>query len=235
MNKFLFLLYFFSTSLMFSQNSSVQVIYKVKDVVSDANMNTIPSNIKNTLISVIKEAEKQSFVLTYSSNQSSYIAENMMTKGETGSNISMLARAQFTGMYDYFFDFYTNVEILKNNNDSKLLSKKYIPLNWKVTSESTTIDGYLCYKAFFEIPYITRDNRERNKTGYVWFTPSLPFTIGPKEYVGLPGLVIEVHEENIVYYADKINLNSVQKVIFPKGKIMPKEEYDKKLKAQMGM
>jgi GLPGLI family protein len=70
-----------------------------------------------------------------------------------------------------------------------------------------------------------------------WFAPSLPYSYGPKDYNGLPGLILELQERKTIYFASLITLSKDKEleIEFPKGKTVTKEDYEKKLKAQMGM
>ncbi|TXE20214.1 GLPGLI family protein [Psychroflexus gondwanensis] len=40
------------------------------------------------------------------------------------------------------------------------------------------------------------------------FAKDLPFNFGPKEFVGLPGLILEIEERGIKFYATKVNLSN---------------------------
>jgi len=58
-------------------------------------------------------------------------------------------------------------------------------------------------------------------------------SLGPKDYHGLPGLVIELQEGDLSFFAQKIKLNSI--ILKPiekpiKGKEMSLEEYNKMVK-----
>jgi GLPGLI family protein len=52
----------------------------------------------------------------------------------------------------------------------------------------------------------------------------------------LPGLIVQLTENKTTYLASTIELNDIEiSIDFPKGKTVSKEEYDKKLREQMGM
>ena len=77
---------------------------------------------------------------------------------------------------------------------------------WVITTETKKINGYLCYKA---TTHIEKFQKFRNKTisvdSYVWFTPEIPYSFGPKGLDGLPGLVLEGSLNSKTYfYATKI-------------------------------
>ena len=68
-----------------------------------------------------------------------------------------------------------------------------------------------------------------------WFAPSLPYSFGPKNYYGLPGLILELTEGSTTYIVTKIELSNKNiSVVQPRGKTISREEYNKRLKKQMG-
>lgn len=90
------------------------------------------------------------------------------------------------------------------------------------------IQNFKCYKATTKIKFnngvgdFTRDVT-------AWYCPSLPFSFGPKGYSGLPGLILELQENNVVFGAKKIKLN-IDNFKLPselKGKIITEAEYKK--------
>lgn len=96
---------------------------------------------------------------------------------------------------------------------------------WQLTQETKTIAGYICYKATSVIK-----SNNKNIQVVAWYTPQVPVSFGPKEYNGLPGLILEV-ENNFRYFrATKLVLNPKEKVIIKKptkGKRVSQEEFKK--------
>ncbi|MBU2929794.1 GLPGLI family protein [Winogradskyella psychrotolerans] len=68
-----------------------------------------------------------------------------------------------------------------------IVSEKNIDFNWQITEETKNIGEYLCYKA------TTENFRGRNYE--VWFTYEIPVSTGPWKFHGLPGLILEVHDD----------------------------------------
>ncbi|MCG1035146.1 GLPGLI family protein [Polaribacter sp. DS7-9] len=61
----------------------------------------------------------------------------------------------------------------------------------------------------------------------VWFTPIIPVSFGPKQYFGLPGLILELEEAAVIFKAKEITLNPKDKIVFDtiKGIKITKEAY----------
>jgi hypothetical protein len=60
-------------------------------------------------------------------------------------------------------------------------------VQWNLTEEQRMIDSISCYKA---TAYF------RGRSYVAWYSPSIPVQEGPWKLSGLPGLVIEVYDEN---------------------------------------
>ena len=88
--------------------------------------------------------------------------------------------------------FYKRVEFL---SDVFIISDSVLK-KWTITKESKLIDGLLCYKAL--IKTLGEDNKSEINS-IAWFSNQIPVPFGPKHYSGLPGLIVELHEERLIY------------------------------------
>ncbi|MBJ96831.1 MAG: GLPGLI family protein [Flavobacteriaceae bacterium] len=61
-------------------------------------------------------------------------------------------------------------------------------ISWNITNEKKNIGDYNCTKA-------TATYKGRNWV--VWFTPKIPFQVGPWKLYGLPGAILEAYSENL--------------------------------------
>ncbi len=96
---------------------------------------------------------------------------------------------------------------------------------WQLTQETKKIAGYLCYKA---TTVVKLNKKTINITA--WYCPQIPVSFGPKDYNGLPGLVLEVQNNFRYFRATKLVLNPKEKVRIKKptkGKRVSQEEYNK--------
>ncbi len=125
--------------------------------------------------------------------------------------------------------FYTNLKTQKTLDQysvSKEVWRVQSALNaidWKITTDTKTIKGYLCYKA--TAPY--KLNGLKDITLEAWFCPQLPYAFGPLEARGLPGLVLALKRNNYYYYAEKIDFSEKSSPITPpkKGEKMSFQDY----------
>ena len=132
-------------------------------------------------------------------------------------------------------EFNITYTVLKDSSVYQLIDNVLVhnktKLNWKIENESKKIDDYICYKATLVEKYKNRMNEEKHKTIVAWFCPEIPYSFGPNEYYGLPGLILELEKDENKYVAKKITLSKETIAIeLPKKKVISKEEYSKKLK-----
>jgi len=93
----------------------------------------------------------------------------------------------------------------------EFMGKKYIikqetnRLPWKLEDETRKIQGYICKKAFYT------DENEKEITA--WYTEAIRVPIGPENFFGLPGLILEIaiNTDDMIITADKIDLRALKK------------------------
>lgn len=186
----------------------------------------------NATSDIMSVAQKQTFQLDFNNSTSKfYIVEPMQSDdlGLKEAALKKIARIRFTSDSNYYLD-NANQFLIKENQNGTLIKRELTERKWEITTESKTIDKYLCYKAIFIKNYIGRDNKEKNITIEAWFAPVLPYSYGPKDYYGLPGLILELKEKETTFYASFIKFSDDKMVIdFPKGKTISDVEYKEKL------
>ncbi|WP_339833289.1 GLPGLI family protein [uncultured Flavobacterium sp.] len=131
------------------------------------------------------------------------------------------------------FDFFGEKFLIK---DGKNIT------DWKITSETKLINNFNCYKANSSVKRITlefdkKDGKIKDKVTTIgleaWFCPDFPFSYGPDEFYGLPGIVFEGYEKNgkVIFALESIILNSNEKINkIPKLKVKTEDEIFKLLK-----
>ncbi len=212
------------TSLVNSQPRSGEVIYEIKTIDLEVAK---PSDF---LTNVIKYAKEQKFKLHFNESGSNFIRENPINANDDApDDIKLTSSVAFMSYYTHYRNKRTNQEFLLR--DGIVIEKKIVPLDWKITSESKLIGEHVCYKASVPIKYMARTGKEVTKVIIAWFAPSLPFPYGPKQFDGLPGLILELTEKTTTYVATSIKLDSdsAREIDYPKGKTITEEKYNEKI------
>lgn len=148
---------------------------------------------------------------------------------------------------------YKNIKDQKFIQDQEFFGKQFLikddlqKIDWKMTNETKKIGDYMCLKATttktvpnnpmnFRRFGANEDQKEpETKTIEVeaWYSLQIPINQGPDGYWGLPGLILELKEDNKTLYCSKIVMNPEEKVAIEKpskGKEVTKAEYDKIVK-----
>lgn len=128
--------------------------------------------------------------------------------------------------------------VYKNHNtkeylhEADLLGKKFLVMDelkkydWELVEEYKTIGTYQVRKATAII---------NGEDVIAWYTLDIPIQDGPKDYYGLPGLIIELIGEKKTYHAVKVSKNKSKISITKptKGQKINRENYNKTLNEKL--
>jgi len=84
-----------------------------------------------------------------------------------------------------------------------LLQQKLNSTPWTIENSSRTISGFVCFKAVKTFSQ-KEGGFSREKKIEAWFTPEIPLKFGPKGYGDLPGLIIELTENNVTFFLKEL-------------------------------
>ncbi len=208
------------------------------DKLSELQKKQIKARLKNRL--------EKSYVLEFNKEESMYKEESKLDaiSGATdswGKNFSP-------------GDIYKNLKTKTQTQNQEFYGKNFLvsdsllDLKWNLGSETKKIGNYTCYKATSSIPTdvltwysfswdslrkksdstSTEDKIIKMTTIEAWYTPQLPIGNGPGDYVGLPGMILEVSAGDTTLLCYKIILNPEEKIeikVPSKGKVISKKDY----------
>ncbi|MVO08778.1 GLPGLI family protein [Flavobacterium sp. TP390] len=204
--KYLPLLLVFVSSFLFSQKSG-KITYKSYFAHVQATEELKESNRMRYQEALDEEmmAKMLRFSLDFNENESLfYLSESLISDAESKS-----VRAYVTGLFYGMDKFYLNratdelVEQLYYSFAILLRTKKASFIDWNLTNETKNINGYTCYKATYT--YIQKwKGREFPWPVIAWYCPEIPVSLGPIRYSGLPGLILELQEQEVGYIVEKI-------------------------------
>ncbi len=199
---------------------NIVVTYDIKLEVPES-LETQNSDVKNLLYLMSKRVEDYESKLTISEK---------ITKFETiatlpiGDDTSVDLATTFTlNSNDVYYTF----------NDSLLrvtemlitpLAIKYKPsYPWQLLrNERKKINGFDCLKALC----VYKDIQGNERKAVAYYAPSLPYSVGPVGHLGLPGLILELNVNNIVYSVKNISeTKEISSIKIPKNEILSLEEF----------
>jgi GLPGLI family protein len=223
--KYKIIICLFCCLIGFSQKTSGIVTYAIADV----NVPFKEGNSQNEYIkSIIETAKNQVFELTFNASSSSFTSVEVLKNENYNENLHTFAKIAYTTSNSYYSNLSAK-ELITKTEDNILVKSSSMVTGWTILKDTKKIDQYVCYKAEFIKKIIARNGKEKDIIITAWFAPSLPFSFGPKEFNGLPGLILELNQNYTTYLAKKIVLSDKElKIDFPKGTLITEEEYDEK-------
>lgn len=217
MKKYILFLLFFT--LKFHAQSNYQVDYNLK--ISDISENAIKDKY---LKIAIKGSDLVHFTLIFNKDISLFSDQT-----KTQSREATLAKAWADYTEPIYTDLKSNKIFFYNKQTPVTQGKTYIInedilLDWQLTNQTKSIEGFTCYKA---TGTYKQGGRYKNITA--WYAPQLPFSFGPMGYAGLPGLILELHMDNVMLGATKITkLHTLNKIEIPsQGILISEDQYSK--------
>lgn len=200
------LLLFLFPLMLSSQIEKVHVKYNV--IIANEEKFATNEILKEYFKSAKENAKYLEFNLSITNQESYFYESEIMDK----SDHSGLAFSKAFCGYTSTTYSEKNLNLYYQSFDDKILGKYVIQKekrnDWKLTTEEKIIEGFLCYKATMSEIVINPINLKSST--YIitaWYAPKIPFSVGPLNYFGLPGLILQVERRGVVFGAVYIKLN----------------------------
>ena len=216
--KALILTFIFTFNSLYSQSG--QVFY-------EAISKKYPETKENKADAYIAELENTKILLELKFNKTvSYFTKANLKKGDEFN----LGEEGLSILIGYEELYYNLKDKLLFSDYGEFLIKTPSNHNWNISSESKKIDNYLCYKATYTESYTARDGKTKERVITAWFCPELPYSFGPLEFNGLPGLILELEKNGNKVVAKSILLSDKTiELKIPNKKTITKDQYNKRI------
>lgn len=233
--KYKFFLLFFLTFFFKVNSQNYTATYKVRFKTS--NYDSLFKHDKKfkkytTYRNALKEQQQRNislskiveFKLKFNTKESMFSTKEILENSQRGLKVFMI-NAGVKGKY------YSTLQNTLHQKDSygQLFLINIPKPEWKITNVSRKIGKYLCYKAT-TIKKVSNSRGVHNINITAWFAPELPYNFGPKEFSGLPGLIVEVKEGKKQLNLIKIAKSKQEKTFIKKltkGKKLDLFEFNK--------
>lgn len=139
---------------------------------------------KKGIIQFLKSYEKTETEMIFNKNRSIYQEREKEITEELNNtdNIFASMKPESDRVYK---DFEQNKMTTRKDMGTLFLIKDTLEqMEWKVSGKSKKINGYNCMQA--------TSKKNGNLNIEAWFTPEVPISKGPKNFHGLPGLIVEL-------------------------------------------
>ena len=222
--KKLFLLLAFTSIFTYGQIKTGRIEYGL--VISD------DKELEKGLMSeYFSDAKKNAIYVSYSLDFNSTAMIFYKNKKMNGDNNNTAFSEAFSGVNGKLYKEKSS-DVILNELDDKMLGhlilKKELNPKWTLLKNTKKIQNYVCYEATAVIE-IKNSVGVFKRNVVAWYCPKIPVSYGPKGYSGLPGLILELQEKNIIFGAKKITLNPANVIIVKptKYKTVTEIEYQK--------
>ncbi len=238
---------FVITFTISAQNFTGKAIYKTHrkmDLKIGGGNSTMSDSEKQQMEAQMRKMFQKTFILSFSKNKSIYkedVKLNAPKPQVGGVNVMVIGNGGGSDIY------FKNVKEKRYVNKTEVMGKRFLikdsipDFKWELTSETKNIGNYTCYKATFsreeERTHFTMDNgkakEETKKVTVVttaWYSPQIPVSNGPREFGGLPGLILELNEGKLTIACTEVILNPSEKIKIEeprKGKVISQIKYEK--------
>lgn len=233
-NSVLIFLFLFSIHISYGQIQSGTVVYKIdppSQIIDTSNEHYEKLKDNEVAMQYLMQLEKNTINtlshvklnLLFNTDESIFQVERHMQNDNKLDIKNAIGATNTAGIYYNNIKENLYIHQLETMSNLFLIQSKYDDLDWKIHDETKQILGYTCLKATTNI---VEPSREFPTT--VWFAPDLPFPFGPKEFRGLPGLILAMDYNNYYFYADSIDLDKKRKNIKrpTKGTAISPKDYE---------
>ena len=246
------------TASIGAQEFQGKAIYQTKTTLDiDLANSGIPADRIKMIKERMKSRLERTYELTFNKTASIYKQEAKLDQNTTGRGGMRFMMIGGGASGDHYKNTLTKTSAKENEFSGKnfLIKDSLVSYDWKMEQETKMIGEHLCFKATtvverpmrremrFGRPNNSEEERaaqeKRDKerentveliTVTAWYTLDIPVSHGPGNYWGLPGLILEISDDNTKILCTKIVMNPKEKAELKeptKGKVVTQKEYDK--------
>lgn len=195
--------------------------------------NEMSPEMEKAFQEAMKSASEKKYTLSFNKSECLYEEQEQLEKPEAPANGGFSISVAFSGEGKKYLNLKDKICI----EEADIFGKEFLivePLekpNWKLLNETKKIGDYNCLKAELVVqvtekqrteyeeflkkeavkPALFKMDEPIDKTIVAWYTPEIPVSFGPNKYWGLPGLILEINEEETIILCSKVTLSNKEK------------------------
>lgn len=237
------LLMIYSISAQEFSGSATYKTHRKSSIELDSTTMAANPGIQKQLEAQMRKMFQKTYILDFTKSESMFKQKQELDGPKVPkSNGAIIMIGGMAGGTDVL---YKNIKEKRMANKTDLMGKIFlikdnlVSYDWELTGETKNIGNYTCYKAVFEkeeesieIKMIDGEVKEekgiKKRTIIAWYTTDIPISNGPKNYGGLPGLILEVNDGNETIMCSELVLNPSKTIDIKeptKGKQVSREKF----------
>jgi GLPGLI family protein len=212
---------------------SKRILSKKEKKIDPSEKNGIDPETEKVFQDAMKKASEKQFILSFNKIESLYEEQEQIEKPEAPANGGFSISVAFSGEGKKYLNLKDKISI----EEADIFGKEFLiveppeKLDWKLLNETKKIGDYNCFKAELTVqatekqkeeykeflkkeetkPALFKMDEPKDKTIVAWYTPEIPVSFGPNKYWGLPGLILEINEEETIILCSKVTLSNKEK------------------------
>ena len=243
-----FILTLFVTGSLFAQDFYGKATYKTSrksNIQLDSTTVARNPGIQEQLKARMAKMFQKTFILNFNRTESTYKEDAKLDQPnmpQANGSVMVMSIGNGGGNDVY----YKNIKEKRISEKSDLMGKGFLikddlqTFDWEMTGETKNIGNYTVYKAIWErevenvsMTMVNGESKEttemKKRTTTAWYTLDIPISNGPRQYGGLPGLILEINDGNQTIVCTEIVLNPEDKPNIKepeKGKVVSREKFE---------
>jgi GLPGLI family protein len=212
---------------------SKRIISKKVEKIDADGKNGMDAETEKAFQDAMKKASEKQYTLSFNKTECLYEEQEQLEKPEAPAAGGISFSVSFSGGGKK----YLNVKDKNSIVEDEIFGKEFLivePLekpDWKLVNETKKIGDYNCYKAELLVPVTEKQRKDyeeflkkeetkpslfkmeepKDKVITAWYTPEIPVGFGPNNYWGLPGLILEINEDETIILCSKVTLSNKEK------------------------
>jgi GLPGLI family protein len=212
---------------------SKRVIKEKVEKLSSETKDAIDPELEKAVKEAMKIASEKQYLLSFNKTECLYEQPEELEKPEAPATAGISVKVLFSGEGKKYLNLKDKISI----EEADIFGKEFLivePLekpDWKLLNETKKIGDYNCFKAELIVqatekqkeeykeflkkeetkPALFKMDEPKDKTIVAWYTPEIPVSFGPNKYWGLPGLILEINEEETIILCSKVTLSNKEK------------------------
>lgn len=182
----------------------------------------------NPMLEMAKMAENEiKFMLQYKNGKTIFVKPNTGIKSDEYEIASAFVDADNI-YYTDIINRTSYIEITENDlfKKNEFIVLDSLKLKWNLIDSTKIINNFKC---FYANTILNKNQYNTNNDVLVeaWYTPEIPVSSGPKNFNGLPGLILYLRINKTIFKAEKINfVKNDNEINLPvKGEMISNEKY----------
>lgn len=212
---------------------SKRIQSKKIEVNKAAGENKMSPEMEKAFQEAMKSASEKQYNLSFNKSECLYEEQEKLEKPEAPANGGFSISVSYSGEGKKYLNLKDKKSIVEDEIFGKefLIEEPLVKPDWKIVDETKKIGDYNCFKAELTVQVTEKQRKEyeeflkkeeikpalfkmdepKDKVIIAWYTPEIPVSFGPNNYWGLPGLILEINEEETIILCSKVTLSNKEK------------------------